>query len=237
MMRSVFISGTDTGVGKTMVCSCLAKFLTLKGLDVGIQKWVSTGNKDFSEDVGFCLGMIGKRIQEVQHPSFIAPYCFALPASPHLAAEVEGREVDLNMIKNTFDQLKNAHEVLIVEGVGGVMVPLTRKDLLIDTVAELGLPALIVSRNALGTINHTLLTIKALRTRNIEILGVIFNSIDEENEIIAQDNVKTIADMGQVDVLGVLPKADVQQVFSVFQPIGERILQRMRGGCQLPKIK
>lgn len=226
-MSAVFITGTDTGVGKTMVSGCLAKHLSLQGIDVGIQKWASTGNGLRSDDVDFCMEMIGKQTETAQHTSLIAPYCFKLPASPHLAAEVEGCEVDTDRIVKAFHKLSSKHDILLVEGVGGVMVPLNRRHLLIDLVAELCIPTLIVARTSIGTINHTLLTIEALRIRKIEILAVILNSLCSEEEIIANDNVRVIGSLGQVDVIGMLPYGDLNDVFRAFGPIGERILYKL----------
>lgn len=227
-MKSIFITGTDTGIGKTIVCACLAKFLALKGLNVGIQKWVSTGNKNFSEDMEFCLKMLGKKKEELPNAPFVAPYIFGFPYSPHLAAELERKEVDIKKIKESYYISSETSEVLLVEGVGGTMVPLRKDYLLIDLLKELSLPVLVVTRTKLGTINHTLLTIEALRNRKIEILGVIFNSLEPENDIVVEDNIKIIAQIGGIETFGLLPKATLEEVFKAFQPIGEKLLKKIK---------
>lgn len=208
-MRAIFVTGTDTGVGKTTVCECLVSFLRSKGLRPGIQKWVSTGGKeDYSLDAEYS-------------------YIFDFASSPHLAAELEEREVEIEKIEQDYHRVLETYEVLLVEGVGGVMVPLKRDYLLIDLVKKLSLPVLVVSRSGLGTINHTLLTIEALRKREIEILGVIFNSLKEENDLIVRDNMKIIAEMSGVRVFGLLPKADREGLLEAFTPIGERVYERL----------
>lgn len=107
------------------------------------------------------------------------------------------------------------------------MVPLRRDYLLIDLVKELSLPVLVVSRSGLGTINHTLLTIEALKKREIEIFGIIFNSLEEEDEVIVRDNIKIIAEMSGVKVLGLLLKTDQEKFPEAFSPIGERVYERL----------
>jgi len=226
-MKTIFIGGTDTGVGKTMVCACLARFFSLGGYKVGIQKWVSTGNAHESEDIEFCLAAMGIKKEELPNFSCAAPYNFAFPASPHLAAELEGREIDIEKIKEAYGAADRASEILLVEGVGGLLVPLTRDILLIDLVRELSLPVLLVSRTRLGTINHTLLTLEALKMRNIPVTGLVFNDLEDENECIVADNIKTIARIGGVETLGRLPRGAFKEVFQAFQPVGARIMEKM----------
>ena len=228
-VRTLFITGTDTDVGKTMVCGCLVQYLFQVGVDVGVQKWASTGNRDSSDDVEFCLRLLGADRSKLDAMSDLAPYTFSIAASPHLAAEVEGRRIEAAVIRESYHRISQKHEFIVVEGVGGVMVPLTRDLLLIDLLQELAIPTLVVARTKLGTINHTLLTIEALRRRDIDILGVVFNSLGGEDDVIANDNVDIIAHIGQLEVLGVLPEAPLDQCVQAFIPIGERILSRMGG--------
>lgn len=228
-MKALFVAGTDTEVGKTMVCGCLAKFLASQGFKVGVQKWVSTGDEGSSKDIEFSLKMLGKEKEGLANLELICPYVLTFASSPHLAAELEGKQIDVQRIKESFYKLSGSYEILIVEGIGGIMVPLRRDYLLVDLLKDLSLPVLIVARSALGTINHSLLTIEALRTRGIEILGVVFNSLPEEDDIIVKDNMKVIGHLGNVQVLGLLPKLDQnEKIYKAFRPIGERILQKIR---------
>jgi dethiobiotin synthetase len=116
------------------------------------------------------------------------------------------------------------YEVLVVEGIGGLLVPLRRNLLLADLLGRLQLPAIIVTRSGLGTINHTLLTIEAMRTRQIPIAGVIFTDSAEADEVLVQDNMKTVAGTGQVEVLGRLPYCRKKEdLLEAFAPIGPKI--------------
>ncbi|MFH1672404.1 MAG: dethiobiotin synthase [Pseudomonadota bacterium] len=223
--KSLFITGTNTGVGKTVVCGCLARFFKLQGINVGIQKWVSTGNKNTSEDIDYCLKMLGGKREEID-PTLISPYTFDFPASPHLAAELEEKKISIDKIKKSYHTLQQRHDLLLVEGVGGVMVPLTREYLLVDLVAELSLPVLIVTHSGLGTINHTLLTIEALQKRDIKILGMVFNFEGEGDKIIEEDNIKTISHLSAIRSFGSLPKVDSnKKLVEKFEPIGASILR------------
>lgn len=222
--KSLFITGTNTGVGKTVVCGCLARFLSRQGINVGIQKWVSTGNKYTSEDIEYSLALQGRSIDKSDDPTLLSPYTFDFPSSPHLAAELEGEKISLGKIKKSYYALLDRHDLLLVEGVGGVLVPLTRDYLLIDLMADLALPVLIVAHSGLGTINHSLLTIEALRKRNINIVGMVFNFAGEGDRIIEDDNMKIIAHLGGIHVFGSLPKVDSQEMLiERFELIGENI--------------
>jgi dethiobiotin synthetase len=227
--KSLLITGTNTGVGKTVVCGCLARFLSHKGISVGIQKWVSTGNKHTAEDMEYCLRLLEKKGDERDDPSLMSPYTFDFPSSPHLAAKLEGEKINKDKIRQSHHTLLQKYDILLVEGVGGVMVPLTRDYLLIDLVVELALPVVIVTHSGLGTINHTLLTIEALRHRNINTLGLIFNFAGEDNKIIEEDNIAIISHIGKIRSFGSLPKVDSKEaLIEAFEPIGGSILGAIR---------
>ncbi|MGB9496303.1 MAG: dethiobiotin synthase [Dissulfuribacterales bacterium] len=233
----LFVAGTDTGVGKTFITALLAKALVDRGIDVKVQKWVSTGNSKFSEDCVFIYEMLGSKSVENIHrlrdtagfgPD-AAPYCLSLPASPHLAAEKAGVTIETEVIRGALFRLESSCEILIVEGVGGVLVPFNRAMLLADLVADLNLPALVVARSGLGTLNHTLLTLEALRHRNIQITGVLLNSQGGEDSSIVRDNQRTIAEMGQIEVFGVLPRVKSPlDAISSMAPMADRILNVLK---------
>ncbi|RKX62699.1 MAG: dethiobiotin synthase [Thermodesulfobacteriota bacterium] len=231
----LFVTGTDTGVGKTFITALLAKTLVDQGIDVKVQKWVSTGNSNFSEDCVFIYELLGNKSVETLHGlqdrtgSDTAPYCLPIPASPHLAAEQAGVTIKTKVIRDAFFRLESSCEILIVEGVGGVLVPLSRDLFLADLVADLKLPVLVVARSGLGTLNHTLLTLEALRHRNIQIVGVLLNSKGGEDFSIVRDNQRTIAEMGQVEVFGVLPKVKSPlDALSSIAPMADRILNVLK---------
>jgi dethiobiotin synthetase len=223
-MKQILVTGTDTDVGKTFVCGLLLNYLKEVGGDVGYQKWAATGPDFPPVDLTFCLETAGIPIVE-EDLALQVPYHFTMPASPHLAAEQQGAELDKQHILSCYEKMKTRHGLLVVEGVGGLMVPLRRNLLLADLLAELKIPTLIVARSGLGTINHTLLTLEGLRARNIPVLGVVFSDSEfNENEVLVADNMKTIGEIGKVKVFGRLPRfSDLVQAKEAFAVIGQAI--------------
>lgn len=230
MIRAIFVAGTDTDVGKTWICGLLLAYLREQGLEAGYQKWVATGPEFPPTDLRHCLNTAGMTLEPEQVKAQV-PFHFVFPASPHLAAEQEGRVVDPRIIRQRYDELCAVHAPLVVEGVGGVMVPLNRELLLIDLLAELRIPTLLVARSGLGTINHTLLTVEALRRRHIPLLGVVCSDAQEAvgDARIMADNLRTIAEMGKLPVFGHLPhRTDPVMAKALFAPIGQAILSCLR---------
>jgi len=227
--NTLFVTGTDTSVGKTYVCARLLEFMKIEGIQAGYQKWVATGvTAAMPDDLALCLDAAGIS-PEPELAEQQCPYYFRLPASPHLAAEMEGRTVDAKIIIENYKTLAARYEWLIVEGVGGIMVPLRRDLLLADLLARLQARTLIVARSGLGTLNHTLLTLEALRHRHIPILGIVFSdSAGEEDEKLVQDNMKIIEEIGLVRVLGRLQRQQNDAAGrSAFMPVGQAILEQL----------
>jgi dethiobiotin synthetase len=215
--RGFFVTGTDTGVGKTLVAVLLAVGLRRRGLTVGVMKPVATGAARSQDEFGgFALVAEDTWVlhQATQQPlSLITPCAYELPASPHLAARHAGTGVDREHILNTFRQLSDQFPVMVVEGVGGLLVPLRDDWLLADMARCFGLPLLVVARSGLGTLNHTLLTLEVARTRGLGVAGVIINQTAHPDHrspgspwsTIEQDNIGTIRRLGSVPILGAIP--------------------------------
>jgi dethiobiotin synthetase len=204
-MKTLFVAGTDTGVGKTFFCAQYLKFLHAGGIAAGYQKWVSTGDTEQPEDLDFCMKTAGPGVAANIEQQ--VPFRFSYPASPHLAAELDGRKIDDAVISSVFQAMAKQYELLIVEGVGGLLVPLRRDLLLVDLLAKLRPPVLLVARSGLGTLNHTLLSLEALRSRDIPIVGVVFSDGREPgDETLIADNMKTIAEIGDIKVFGRLQR-------------------------------
>lgn len=226
--NSLFITATDTGVGKTLVSGLLFNYLSDHSIKVGYQKWISTGDAENPADLAETYSIAGCSL-DGNDLDLLVPYRFSFPASPHLAGEIDGVDVDPEKILSVYSKICKYHEAIIVEGVGGLMVPLRRDLLLADLLSRLKIPTVIVSRSGLGTLNHTLLTLEALRTREIPVAGVIFTDSNDENETITTDNLRTISEMGQVDVLGRLPfRRDHKDLIAPFRKIGDRLLPYFR---------
>ena len=227
--NTLFVTGTDTSVGKTYVCARLLEFLKIKGIQVGYQKWVASGTDEgLPEDVNLCLSAadISPTTELVEQ---LVPYYFRFPASPHLAAEMEDRAVEPEVIVKNYQKLAARYKWLIVEGVGGVMVPLRRDLLLADLLAKLQPRTLVVARSGLGTLNHTLLTLEALRKRNIPVLGIVFSDPEiEEDESLVQDNMRTIEEIGLVRVFGRLQRhQNIDKSRAAFMAVGQAILEQL----------
>lgn len=226
--NTLFVTGTDTSVGKTYVCARLLEFLKNRNMPAGYQKWIATGTAaGLPEDVTICLDAAGISPGD-ERVAQVAPYCFSFPASPHLAAEMEGRAVEPEVIIDNYQKLAARYEWLIVEGVGGIMVPLRRDLLLADLLARLRPKTLVVARSGLGTLNHTLLTLEALRKRNIPVLGIVLSDAEiQEDERLVQDNMRTIEETGLVRVLGRLQRyQDIEKSRAAFLPVGQAILDQ-----------
>ncbi len=226
--NALFITGTGTEVGKTVVCSLLLGFLLERGILAGYQKWVSTGG-DMPQDLLFCLNKNNLSFDAEKLDQQVV-FRFPTAASPHLAAEQDGRVVDPEQIVGMFQKSVQEYEMLLVEGVGGLLVPLCRDLLLADFLCRFTMPTLIVARSGLGTINHTLLTIEALRRRNLPIVGVVFSDENAEmaaDDLLIQDNMRIVAEIGKIDVFGRLPRLiDYGQLQQAFRPIGKGILEK-----------
>jgi dethiobiotin synthetase len=173
--RGCFVTGTDTGVGKTLVGRALVRSLRARGLDVGVLKPIETG-------VGHAgpLDAIALRDAAGVPDSLedVCPQRFALPAAPTVAAEAEGRRVDLGAVDRAFARIAELHEFVLVEGAGGLLVPVADGLAMGDLAARMSLPVIVVARAALGTINHTLLTLEAAEARNLDVLGVVISHSD-----------------------------------------------------------
>ncbi len=222
----LFVTGTDTGVGKTVVGAALAHAFRRRGVDVGVMKPVATGcrRRDgtlLSEDAEFLL-----RASGASDPlDLVCPYRFAPPAAPLVAAQtryqvpkggsVPGTErvfgaryraVSLDRIEEAFRELAKRHEVMIVEGIGGLLVPLSGRRTVADLARRLGLPVLIVARAGLGTINHTLLTLEAARSAGLEVAGVVLNGLSGKPSLAERTNPAVLRELGGVPILGAIPR-------------------------------
>ena len=172
MITGVFVTGTDTGVGKTVVSCALARALRAAGRDVGVLKPAETG----VPPEGPLDALELRAAAAVEDPlEDICPVQLALPAAPTVAAAAENTRVDLDGIRAAWARLRKRHEIMIVEGAGGLLVPLAEKCTMADFAAELELPLVVVARAALGTINHTLLTLEAIEQRRLPLAGVVIS--------------------------------------------------------------
>ena len=187
MNNVLFLSGIDTDAGKTYATAFLARRFMEQGRSVITQKFVQTGCRDYSEDITahHRLMGIGPLPEDLDHTT--APVIFTYPASAQLAARLDGREIDLDAIDNATKVLASRYDNVIIEGAGGLMVPLTDDFLTIDYVKSRNLPIVLVTNGILGSINHTLLSLEAIESRGITLDTVIYNTYYDSDKVIAAD--------------------------------------------------
>ena len=213
-MLSCFVTGTDTGVGKTVVSAAIVAVLRAQGLTVRALKPVITGLEDAPDPVWppdhqLLASLTG------QSPEQVAPIGFAPAVSPHLAAELAGTPLDpdllLASVQDAIDEADAAGtDAVVVEGVGGLLVPFTDGYDVRDLARDLDLPLVIVARAGLGTINHTLLTLEAARAAGLHVSGVVLNEWPADPDEMLESNRDTIARLGHVHVstLGVVARPE-----------------------------
>lgn len=201
MSQGLFIAGTDTGVGKTFVAGGIAAALGKKGVNVGVFKPFESGTAGGHSDYKYLKEMSGSKDPD----DWICPYRFEEALAPAVAAERAGIEIDWCRVTDCFESIATRHDFVIVEGAGGLLVPLVPGKTNIDLIRECELPVLLVARLGLGTINHTLLSLECLQNRKIPCLGVVLNQTTEGGGVAEETNPGILARLAEVPVLGVIP--------------------------------
>lgn len=183
----LFISGIDTDAGKSFATGWLANQMQKAGLSVITQKFIQTGNNEFSEDIEIHRKITGSGLLPVDLNHLTAPEIFSYPASPDLAARIDNRELDIDKITRATNQLQQLYDYILIEGAGGLMVPLKKHYLTIDFIKDRKLPVVIVTNGRLGSINHTLLSLNAVKTAGLDLFAVIYNAHFDTDRIICND--------------------------------------------------
>ena len=224
MTRGIFVSGTDTGVGKTIVAAVIARLAATAGLKTGIMKPVTSG----------CIVRDGVRVSEDAEllawgaglnalPPEATPYLFTAPVAPSVAAEKEGRRIDLERIAADYARLAATTDFMVVEGAGGLMVPLAGGLLVADLVRRLELPVIVVARPGLGTVNHTLLTCFTARQMGLTVTGVIISGFPDEPDEAEEYAPHLIGSLSGAPLLGVFPRIESENPHDVVEGIVNRI--------------
>ncbi|MBI5542073.1 MAG: ATP-dependent dethiobiotin synthetase BioD [Bacteroidia bacterium] len=185
--KTIFISAIDTDAGKTIVTGLLALSLKNRGLNVITQKIAQTGCNNISDDILKHREIMGEELNEFDNIRLTCPYIFNFPASPHLSAKLENTEINTEEISSATNELEKHFDYILLEGVGGLMVPLNTNELLIDYISNKQYPLILVTSGKLGTINHTLLSLEAIRRRNIELKAIVYNNYINTDKIINSD--------------------------------------------------
>ena len=188
-----FISGIDTDAGKSYCTAWYARELMQRGLRVITQKFIQTGNTGHSEDIDLHRRLTGTGYLPEDKEGLTMPEIFSYPCSPHLAARIDKRPIDFGKIERATRELSHRYDTVLVEGAGGLMVPLTEDFLTIDYIAEKQYPLIFVTSGKLGSINHTLLSFEAIKNRDIALDTVLYNLYPTvEDKTIQEDTMKYI---------------------------------------------
>lgn len=191
-MAVYFISGIDTDAGKSIVTGVIARTLLKKGVNVVTQKFIQTGCVGISEDILKHREIMGIEPLEVDKDGTTCPYVMTYPASPHLAAEIDKVDIDMKRIHQSTVKLAAMYDMVLLEGAGGLYVPVTRDYLTIDYIQEYKHPLILVSSSKLGSINHTLMSLELCRLRGIEVKYVVYNDFPNDSEFIKNDSITII---------------------------------------------
>ena len=210
MGKGIFVTGTDTEVGKTIVTACLVSLLSNKGLDVGVMKPIETGcpkrnGRLIPRDATF-LKAVSRSKDDL---SLINPYRFSKPLAPFIAAQIDRKEIKMGKISSAYKKLKERHDILFVEGAGGLLVPLARKLTNLDLILELNIPTVVVVGSKLGAVNHALLTFNWAKGNGVKILGIVVNhlnpSVGSQKSLVEKTNPGLIRSFTEVPTLGIVP--------------------------------
>lgn len=190
--RIFFVSGIDTGVGKTVATGLMARYLIKRGVNVVTLKLVQTGNNGRSEDIETHRAIMGTGMIPEDEEGLTAPQIFRFPASAHLAAKLEGKTLDLDKIREAAHILADRFEIVLVEGAGGLAVPLTEDLLTVDFVRGEGWPVIMVTSGRLGSLSQTVLALEAVAARGMRVVGTVYNWDPTTDPVIDSDTPRMI---------------------------------------------
>ena len=201
----VFVTGTDTDIGKTVITAGLAAVMQSLGYKAGVYKPFQSGAE---EKNGFLISPDLSYVKQLDfYVETLCTYLLKPPTAPYIAAEIDGVNINLSTVRRDFETMKQNCEVMLVEGAGGLMVPVTKDGLMVDVAKMLDIPVVIVVRPNLGTINHTLLTINQAKAAGLDIAGVIINRYPlQTNDIAIKTAPRLIEEYSDVDILGIVPE-------------------------------
>lgn len=223
-MKAYFITGTDTGVGKTAITAGLAGSMRKLGVNVGVMKPIATGipqKTGFkSSDVTLITNASGTKDSE----DLINPVFLPIPTSPYDATKLLSLPLDMPLILAKFTKLLSVHDVLLVEGIGGIMTPITKNFFVADMIKAMGIEAIIVTRATLGTINHTMMTYQMCKDYDIKVKGLVINNFDEKGTAAEKNAPVTLHEITGLGILGVVPFIkDYNRIETMIETVGQKI--------------
>ncbi|MDW7771452.1 MAG: dethiobiotin synthase [Desulfobulbaceae bacterium] len=226
-MPTFCICGIDTGIGKSIAVGLMARDLLYKGERVITQKIVQTGCVERSQDILIHRKLMEVGWLDVDEKKLTCPYCLSFPGSPHLAASLAGKSVDPAVITAAGERLRELYDWVLLEGAGGLLVPLTEEMTLLDYLVTLRWPLILVTSSRLGSINHTLMSLEVIRSRNLDLAGIVYNTYEKSPPEIVKDSCRVFSralqSYGFEDRIVVLPRwpehknIDWQPIFSGYR--------------------
>jgi dethiobiotin synthetase len=206
-MMGVFITGTDTDVGKTSVAAGIAWSMRKKGIDIGVMKPFATGDRKYSSQYrSVDVSMLAKAADTKDPDHELNPFFSTIPTAPYTVTMIErSKTVDLSHIYRSYLKLASKHKFMVVEGIGGIFVPLTKKKCVADFATQINLPVIIVARSRIGMVNQVLLTLRACYNYHLTVMGIIINHVSARKEPFESILIKTIQQVEDVQILATLP--------------------------------
>jgi dethiobiotin synthetase len=221
-VKSYFVTGTDTGVGKTVITAALAASLRRRGIDVGVMKPIASGVPQKTGFKSHDVALLHEAAKVNDKEEMLNPVFLPLPTSPYDAAKILNLEIEMKKISENFQHLLRAHQMLLVEGIGGIMTPITRNFFVADMIKNMGLETIIVTRATLGTLNHTVMTFRMCKEYGIAVKGLIINYFDEKGSLAERNAPSTLHDITGLPILGIIPFVKDYQKLDAITSIVEK---------------
>lgn len=224
LMKALFVTGTDTGVGKTAITAGLAGSMHKMGIDVGVMKPIACG---IPKQVGFKssdASILADAAKTKDSEDLINPVFMQMPASPYDASKLLSQTIDMQMILERFAKLLSMHDVLLVEGIGGLMTPISRNLFVADMIKTMAIETIIVTRATLGTLNHTVMTCNICKSYDIKVKGLVINNFDEKGTPAEKNAPVTLCEITGLNILGVVPFIkDYNEISSMIESVEKSI--------------
>jgi len=223
-MKSYFVTGTDTGVGKTAITAGIAGSLHKLGVNVGVMKPIATGYPQKagykSSDVAILAEAAGIKDPE----DLINPVFLPIPTSPYDASKLLSVPIDMPLILTKFKKLLSLHDVVLIEGIGGIMTPITKKFFVADMINAMAIETIIVTRATLGTLNHTVMTCMICKDYGIKINGLVINNFDEKGTPAEKSAPATLYELTGINIVGIIPFIkDLDQIDKMIEMVSKKI--------------
>jgi len=204
-MKSYFVTGTDTGVGKTAITAGIAGSLHKLGVNVGVMKPIATGYPQKAGYKSLDVTILAEAAGIKDPEDLINPVFLPIPTSPYDASKLLSMPIDMPLILTKFKKLLSLHDVVLIEGIGGIMTPITKKFFVADMIKAMAIETIIVTRATLGTLNHTVMTCKMCKDYDIKVKGLVINNFDEKGTPAEKSAPTTLYEITGINIIGIVP--------------------------------